>query len=64
MKKVSKFHKFWEDNRNPITMKRCATENVLHIHNQSKEYQVALSNKKAAEELEFNYTEENSIINQ
>jgi len=58
MKTVSKFHKFWEDNRNPITMKRCADENKLHIHNQSKEYQVALSNKRV------DYTEDNSIINQ
>ena len=35
-------HKFWESNRNPITMKKCADESKLHIHNQSKEQEVAL----------------------
>lgn len=31
----SKFHRFWETNKNPITMKK--TDNELHIHNLSSE---------------------------
>ena len=38
----SKCHAFWKTNRNPITMKKCNEENTLHIHNQSKEQDVAL----------------------
>ena len=63
MKTVSKFHKFWEDNRNPITMKRCKSDNVLHINNRSKEFHVELENRRESDKLEFSYTEENSIIN-
>ncbi len=64
MKTVSKFHKFWEDNRNPITMKRCQSDNKLHINNRSKEFHVEMEARREANRLEFNYTEENSIINQ
>jgi len=60
---TSKFHKFWEDSRNPITMKRCESDNRLHIHNRSKEFHVEMEAKRQANKLEFNYTEENSIIN-
>jgi len=59
----SKFHKFWETNRNPITMKLCYTDNKLHIHNRSREFHIEMEAKRQAEKLEFNYTEENSIIN-
>ena len=60
---TSKFHKFWENNRNPITMKRCAAEGILHVHNRSREFHVEMEAKRQANKLEFNYTEENSIIN-
>ena len=40
--KETKCHRFWLTNRNPITMKRCADDKKLHIHNQSKEDEVAL----------------------
>ena len=63
MKTVSKFHKFWEDNRNPITMKRCKTDNILHVNNRSKEFYVELDSRRESDRLEFSYTEENSIIN-
>ena len=37
MKKTeSKCHAFWLTNRNPITMKKCAEENLLHDEKQSK----------------------------
>lgn len=43
MKKTeTKCHRFWLTNRNPITMKKCSEENELHIHNQSREQEVAL----------------------
>lgn len=64
MKTVSKFHKFWESNRNPITMKRCISDNKLHINNRSKEFHIEMESKRQSERLEFRYTEENSIINQ
>ena len=60
---TSKFHKFWETNRNPITMKQCYADNKLHIHNRSREFHVEMEAKRQANKLEFNYTEENSIIN-
>tara|TARA_R100000541_G_scaffold6170_3_gene13667 strand:+ start:3589 stop:3816 length:228 start_codon:yes stop_codon:yes gene_type:complete len=41
-KELKGCHKFWESNRNPITMKKCADENKLHIHNQSKEQELEL----------------------
>ena len=63
MKTVSKFHRFWEDNRNPITMKRCKTDNILHVNNRSKEFYVELDSRRESDRLEFSYTEENSIIN-
>ena len=59
----SKFHKFWETNRNPITMKLCSADDRLHIHNRSREFHVEMEAKRKANKLEFNYTEENSIIN-
>ena len=59
----SKFHKFWETNRNAITMKLCYADNRLHVHNRSKEFHVEMEAKRQASKLEFNYTEENSIIN-
>jgi hypothetical protein len=62
MKTVNKFSKFWEDNRNPITMSRCASDNILHIHNRSKEFHVEMETRRELEKLEFNYTEDNSII--
>ena len=42
MKTESKCHAFWKTNRNPITMKKCADEKKLHIHNQSKEQEMEL----------------------
>ena len=60
---TSKFHKFWETNRNPITMKQCYADSRLHIHNRSKEFHVETEAKRQSDKLEFNYTEENSIIN-
>ena len=38
----TKCYRFWLTNRNPITMKKCADEKKNHIHNQSKEDEVAL----------------------
>ena len=58
MKIESKCHAFWKSNRNPITMKKCADENKLHIHNQSKEQDVALErwreNQGTKKEFNFN----------
>ncbi len=58
----TKCHKFWESNRNPITMKKCASDKKLHIHNNSKEYHVDRDKRYNSQKLEFNYTEENSTI--
>jgi hypothetical protein len=44
-------------------MKQCYADNKLHIHNRSKEFHVEMEAKRQANKLEFNYTEENSIIN-
>mgnify|MGYP003628077359 CR=1 FL=1 len=60
--KASKCHKFWEQGRNPITMKKCSSDKQLHIHNRSREYHIANDAKRTADKLEFNYTEQNSII--
>jgi len=42
MKTETKCHAFWKTNRNPITMKKCADEKKLHIHNQSREQEIEL----------------------
>ncbi len=43
MKKTeSKFHRFWEQGRNPITMKKTEEDNVLHRLNRSKEQEYEL----------------------
>ena len=54
----TKCHRFWLTNRNPITMKKCADEKKLHIHNSSKEQDVALEiwreNHGTKKEFNFN----------
>ena len=54
MKKKSKFHAFWKDNRHPITMKYCAKEREIHKSNRSKEELVALERLRA-KTLAFDY---------
>ena len=53
----TKCHRFWLTNRNPITMKKCADESKLHIHNQSKEQDVALERWRDNKVARFNYDE-------
>jgi len=53
----TKCHRFWLTNRNPITMKKCADDNKLHIHNQSKEQDVALERWRDNKVARFNYDE-------
>ena len=51
----AKCHRFWLENRNPITMKKCADEKKNHIHNQSKEDEVALGKWRENNLNKFNY---------
>jgi len=53
----AKCHRFWLENRNPITMKKCTDDNKLHIHNQSKEQDVALERWRDNKVARFNYDE-------
>ena len=57
--KNTKCHRFWLANRNPITMKVCADEKKLHIHNQSKEDEVALERwrENHGNKNKFNYNQ-------
>jgi len=57
MKTESKCHAFWKTNRNPITMKKCADESKLHIHNRSKEQIFALERSRA-KTLAFDYEDQ------
>ncbi len=51
--------KFWEQGRNPITMKRCVEENVLHRHNQSKEQEISLKRyRETRVTLDFNFKDQ------
>ncbi len=54
MKKQSKFHAFWKNNRHPITMKDCAKEKEVHKDNRSKEQLVALERLRA-KNLAYDY---------
>ena len=57
MKEENKCHAFWKTNRNPITMKKCADEKGLHIHNRSKEQMFALGRQRA-KTLAFDYEDQ------
>tara|TARA_B110000027_G_C16044042_1_gene266788 strand:+ start:223 stop:411 length:189 start_codon:yes stop_codon:yes gene_type:complete len=57
----TKCHAFWKTNRNPITMKKCADEKGLHIHNKSKEQMFNLE-KTRSRRLKINY-EDQSLNN-
>lgn len=60
-KEETKCHSFWKTNRNPITMKKCADEKGLHIHNRSKEQLFNLE-KSRSKRLRINY-EDQSLNN-
>ena len=45
MKNKEKFHSFWKNDLNPITM-RPNRDNILHVDNMSREETVALERKR------------------
>ncbi len=52
----SKFHKFWLEGRNPITMKKCLDEDMLHRHNRTQEMDIERARKrKITEERRSNF---------
>ena len=59
-KEEAKCHAFWKTNRNPITMKKCADEKGLHIHNRSQE-QIFNLEKRRSRRLKINY--EDQLLN-
>ena len=60
-KEETKCHAFWKTNRNPITMKKCADEKGLHIHNRSQEQMFNLEQSRSRR-LKINY-EDQSLNN-
>ena len=57
MSKEAKCHAFWKSNRNPITMKKCADEKLLHRNNKSREQDVELE-KFRSKRLRINYEDQ------
>lgn len=46
MNNEAKCHAFWKTGRNPITMKKCSEEKLLHRHNKSKEQEIMTDQRR------------------